>query len=350
MAAFDDWGEGTSGSEHNDPRLNHDQFRPVQPKTVTPEERSAQVGRVVDSVRSATPSERIAGTRFYSRAHRDAVRVGLGMNPGMQPYDSASRRPGRTPLRKATPEQQAAFKDPVRRQDAAQRGAGAIAALSPSSPAGMDWEHNPTAAYEAGRLPAEHIRSFREADEIMGVQAKAIGAQRTAKKSGEGVREANRAVDAAKSDYQVASAASRAHLEHTRGLRHAGGKAIIRAHEILSGEKTPEEVLPMGAKTGHFYRNINNPGDPGAATIDGRSHDIAIGKHMPWDTARGLGKSKARYEHFVGVYAEAGKELGMSPGATQATSWIQDKNAMMAKSSVGLRNLGRAAHGSRPDR
>ena len=39
-------------------------------------------------------------------------------------------------------------------------------------------------------------------------------------------------------------------------LHHAGNQAIIGAHQILSGEKTSEQVLPIEAKARHFYQAI----------------------------------------------------------------------------------------------
>jgi hypothetical protein len=98
----------------------------------------------------------------------------------------------------------------------------------------------------------------------------------------------------------------------------------------------------MAAKTGHFYRNIT--GDSDSATIDGRSHDIALGEHHTWDTERGL-SAKGRYQYFVDTHAEARDKLGMrSASAVQATSWIQDKNAMLDKSTPALRSLGRSGN------
>ena len=84
MAAFDDWGPDTTGGDHNNPALSHEQFKPVQVKNVTPEEHAGHVKNIVDSVKAATPAERRGGARFYERAHRDATRVGLGLNLGFR--------------------------------------------------------------------------------------------------------------------------------------------------------------------------------------------------------------------------------------------------------------------------
>ena len=218
--------------------------------------------KIANGYRASTPSERRAGARSYPRAGRDAVRVGLGMNPGKQPHVDASQRPGHTPLREATPEQQAAFNDPVQRDAARTRGAGAIAALSVGSPAGMDWENNPTAAHEIWSLTTAHVAKLQGAVDAACKRSKARDVLRAAKNSGVGVPEAQAAVDKAATAAKDASAKARASVLGTPGnrtftsLHHAGNQAIIRAHQILSGEKTPEQVLPIEVKTGHFYKAI----------------------------------------------------------------------------------------------
>ena len=217
---------------------------------------------IANGCRESTPSGKRAGARSYPRANRDAVRVGLGMNPGKQPCGDPFRRPGRTPLREATPEQWAAFNDPVQREAARTRGAGAIAALSPGSPAGMDRENNPTAAYEVWSLTTAHVVKLQGAVDAAAAGSRARGALRAAENTGVGVPEAQAAVDKAEAASKCASAKARASVLGTRGnwtftsLHHAGNQAIIRAYQILCGEKTPEQVLPMEGKAGHFYKAI----------------------------------------------------------------------------------------------
>ena len=195
------------------------------------------------------------------------------MNPGKQRYGDASRRPGHTSLRKATPEQRAAFNDPVQREAARTRGAGAIAALSPGSPAGMDWENNPTAAHEVGSLTMAQVAKLQGAVDAAGGGSKTRGALRAAKNRGVGVPEAQASVEA-EAACKGASAKARASVLGATGnrtltsLHHAGNQAIIRAHQILSGEKTPEQVLPMEVKTGHFYKAI--AGDTNSPVVNGR--------------------------------------------------------------------------------
>ena len=161
------------------------------------------------SYRESTPSDKRAGARSYGRARRDAVRVGLGMNPGKQPYEDVSRRPGHMSLRKASPEQRAAFSDPVQREAARMRGAGAIAALSANSPAGMDRENSPTAAHEVWSLTVAHVAKLQGAVDAADRGSKARRALRAAKNRGAGVPEAQAAVD-------KAEAASRDSSEKTR--------------------------------------------------------------------------------------------------------------------------------------
>lgn len=152
---------------------------------------------IANGYRESTPLEKRAAARSYARTGRDAVRVGLGMNPGKQPYEDVSRRPGHMPLRKATLEQRAAFNNPVQREAARMRGAGAIAALSAGSPAGMDWENNPTAAHEIWSLTTAHVAKLQGAVDAACKRSKARDVLRAAKNSGVGVPEAQAAVDKA---------------------------------------------------------------------------------------------------------------------------------------------------------
>lgn len=323
-------------------------FKPVDVNRLDSFTRGRHVQNIVESAGAANYHERQAGSRFYGLAHSDALKVGLGLDPGVMPYGKAAgpagqRREGG--VRRLPPEVRDHLKaNPGARDEAVRRGAGAIAALSPSSPAGMDWEHNARAAYEVQQLPDEAIGKFRAADEKLGDVSKAVGALRSAKKTGQGLPEATKALGDARDAYTPAADAARAHLAGTPALRRAGGKAIIKAHEILSGQTTPEEALPMDNKTGHFYENIRHPGNPGPATVDGRSHDIALGQHLPWDTNRGL-SAKGRYSYFVDAHQQARDVLHMrTANQVQATSWIHDKNAMLAKASPGEQRLGRSGN------
>lgn len=97
------------------------------------------------------------------------------------------------------------------------------------------------------------------------------------------------------------------------------GDAIRKASRIMAGE-SPETVLPMGAKTGHFYRCILDPNDPEPVCIDRHAHDIAVNERYG-SQDRGLSK-KPRYELIANVYREAAKQIGVIPQVLQATTWV----------------------------
>ncbi|SFI80808.1 hypothetical protein SAMN05216275_10543 [Streptosporangium canum] len=97
------------------------------------------------------------------------------------------------------------------------------------------------------------------------------------------------------------------------------GDAIRKAARIMSGE-SPELVLPMDSKTGHFYRCIADPTDADAICIDRHAHDVAVGERYG-SADRGLG-SKNRYALLAHVYREAAQRLGMLPQVVQAVTWV----------------------------
>jgi hypothetical protein len=253
-----------------------DTFKPIQPKQFSPADTEQHVQNVVGSVQSATPSERRGGTRWYAKAHRDARTLAAGANP---------RNPGRT--RRDAMKSFSAL--PHEEQESRTRQqAGAIARLSPSG-GGMNWERNVPAVHELNQM------SNKQVDQV---------------------RAGNRSSLAGKN------------------LRFASNRDIGSAHTLVTGENKPESVLPMELKTGHFYENIATGGKSGGSTVDARSHDIALGERHSWDTNRGL-QTKGRYAYLDNVHAEAGKRLGMTPAATQATSWVADKRKAV-ESGQGL--------------
>lgn len=95
--------------------------------------------------------------------------------------------------------------------------------------------------------------------------------------------------------------------------------ALTKVRKILAGTD-PAEVLPMGLKTGHFFRSIANPNDPEAVCIDRHAHDVAVGRTLG-NSDRGL-SSKGRYEALANVYRRAAAQLGILPSVLQATTWI----------------------------
>lgn len=272
MAIEKNWLPGTHGAyaqEDHAPKV--DNFKPIKPKDVTPAEREQHVQNVVGSVQSATPSERRAGAQWYSRAHRTAATLAAGANP---------LAPGRT---RRQAKQQFSQLPESEQRSRTEKSAGVLARLSPSG-GGMSWEKSVPAAHELGKMTDKQIGQ---------------------------VNRGNRSSLSGKN------------------LRFASNRDVVSAHAIHHGEAAPEDVLPMKLKTGHFYKNIAEPGKQHGATVDARSHDIALGERHSWDTNRGL-RSAGRYKHFEDVHAEAGKRLGMQPEAVQATSWLADKRKALS--------------------
>lgn len=97
------------------------------------------------------------------------------------------------------------------------------------------------------------------------------------------------------------------------------GVMLLKATRILAGED-PVNVLPMHAKTGHFFRCILDPTDPDAVCVDRHAHDVAVGRTYG-DDNRGLG-SKGRYAALVDVYRTAARRLDILPQHLQAIVWV----------------------------
>jgi hypothetical protein len=94
---------------------------------------------------------------------------------------------------------------------------------------------------------------------------------------------------------------------------------LAKVAKIMSGVD-PSEVLPMGAKTGNFYRCILDPTDPEPVCIDRHAHDVAVGRAYG-DDERGLG-SKGRYAVLSLAYRNAAAMLGEIPSVVQAVTWV----------------------------
>jgi hypothetical protein len=278
MAIESEWGSGTYGAESNAaPAKNAKPFKKLDPKSVTPEQHAQHVANIEASVNSATPEERRGGKGWYKSAHRQAARVGAGIDP------SASRNEQRKHWNEYYNST-----SPGQRGENTTRAAAAIARLSPSS-GGMNWERNVPAAYEVSQMSDE------DADKV-----------RSGKRS------------------PVAG----------KNLRFASSQDIVKAHQLAHGDKKPEEVLPMHLKTGSFFQNINKPMQSGPVTVDARSHDITTGTRNKWGTDLGLG-AKGRYDYFQGAHQEAARNLGMRPHQVQAISWVADKRRAVEQ-GVGI--------------
>lgn len=95
---------------------------------------------------------------------------------------------------------------------------------------------------------------------------------------------------------------------------------VRKVERIMLGED-PEDVLPMHAKTGHFFRCILDPTDPDPVVIDRHAHDIAVGVTYG-DRERGL-SSKKRYALLAHCYREAALRIGEVPSIVQAVTWVR---------------------------
>lgn len=94
---------------------------------------------------------------------------------------------------------------------------------------------------------------------------------------------------------------------------------LAKVAKIMAGV-APEDVLPMGMKTGNFYRCILDPNDAEAVCIDRHAHDIAVGSPQG-DADRGL-SAKGRYAVLSLAYRNAAAKLGITPSVLQATTWV----------------------------
>jgi hypothetical protein len=104
---------------------------------------------------------------------------------------------------------------------------------------------------------------------------------------------------------------------------HTGAQNRL-ATRIVEGED-PSQVLGR-VKTGNFYRNIVDPKDASAVTIDRHAHDIAVGQRYGEEN-RGLG-AVGRYGLFADAYHSAtqhinrGRDSGLVlPHQVQAVTW-----------------------------
>jgi hypothetical protein len=95
---------------------------------------------------------------------------------------------------------------------------------------------------------------------------------------------------------------------------------LDKVRRILDGE-SPENVLPMHLKTGHFYRCIADPTDRDAVVIDRHAHDIAVGRRYSDRENRGLSNAN-RYNALADAYRHAARFVGESPMIVQATVWV----------------------------
>ncbi len=276
-------------------------------KSLDQQEHANRVNRIVSTYMSSTPQQRHAGTTWYGKAHRAAVTVAKGEDPGVGYYTKAMKR--------------GVYRPPGLSDEKVDRAAGAIARLSPSMPAGMDWEHNAQAAYETGKLSDEQVSDINKDS-------------------------------------------SKRYVPGTTSLKHAAGAAIVHAHAILTGKVSAEEdlntkpgahgPLPDRQKIGTFYHNIKAAGHSNEATVDARSAGITAGKRLGFhDVAPQVGSLRGeRYMDYERAHqdatevinqhlAQVGKTANLTPPRVQATTWLADKEDLDSK--MGNANGGRAS-------
>ena len=265
-------------------------FSPVDPRDPKV---FARVRRNVSAVAKDAPKETVEqGTTWYPRAHDIAATVGRA-NLG----DT-------------------------------RRGAGIVAALSPS----MSWDNNIGAAHQLAGLHPAHVEQMAHANEAQKSYAQLIAGHERAAAKKQGVEGSNAKVKGAAPAhlYELHEMARQEHMGTRSMLKGTpldkqSTDNIVKAHRIRMGE-APESVLPMTAKTGHFFRNVVDPSDKEPVTVDTHAHDLGFGTKLPFKTERGL-SSVGRYNAFAGAYQQASSRLGHeTAGTTQAITWSHWRN------------------------
>jgi len=96
---------------------------------------------------------------------------------------------------------------------------------------------------------------------------------------------------------------------------HAMGASVRKVEAILNGAD-PESVLPMSAKTGHFYRNMVDPTDTDAVTVDCWAYRVAT------DDWSAPGPKNAKdYSEVATAYRVVASELNEITNRVQAGTW-----------------------------
>lgn len=110
------------------------------------------------------------------------------------------------------------------------------------------------------------------------------------------------------------------------------GTALNKVRAILAGT-APEDVLPMQAKTGNFYRNIVDPTDASAVTVDRHAHDIAVGE-VYGSRDRGLSNPN-RYGIIRDAYLAAARILNECASTVQAVTWTVQIDRLAGQGNRG---------------
>jgi hypothetical protein len=335
MPIESDWGSESQGAEAQ---------KPAQPgasyafqgygKNLNKPQFEQHVKNVMASTQAAGPVEQQRGKNFYPMAHELAKSVGRGVDPSGALEHGTPGHVSRDYFTGNTSALKEEIHDPTNtlQESRLKRGAGAISALSPAMPYEQRGKDDKVTSYN----------NAQAAHELHGV--------------GEGemteIQRGNRA--------PLTGNPARANLNRQSGAN------ISKAHDILNGYRDPDTAfstrtkaarlktptVPGGeptVKTGAFYGNIVNPTGSQRATVDGRSHDIAVGEELAWKTNRGLG-AQGRYDYLEQVHQEAAKRMGMRPHEVQAISWLADKKAMTTGQTDKQNAIGMGAkrHSQKP--
>jgi hypothetical protein len=105
-------------------------------------------------------------------------------------------------------------------------------------------------------------------------------------------------------------------VDAMNGNVHGAMGASLRKVEAILNGADPESVLPMTAKTGHFYRNMVDPTDTDAVTVDCWAYRVAT---RDW-SAPGP-KSARDYSEVAAAYRVVASELGIITNHVQAGTW-----------------------------
>jgi hypothetical protein len=313
--------------------LNADQF-------------AQHVQNVVEPVKAASASERRSGARWYGRAHRDAVHSGQDIAPGVKlqhpsgngQLSSPAGVIARSQARAANPgtDMVDVIRD-KRNSPETHRAAAEIAATSPASPSGMDWEKNSQAAFEAARITPQHYEALKTNLGHVHDSQVASGALKKAQNRGEPTAKLEGNLRAAKTAGEESGTTARAPLKG-KSMAFAGNPAIASAYEIHNQIKTPEQGLsPL--KTGHFGAAIKDPKGSGAAGVTVDEHMLnIIGGRVPWHSGNTPTQERDTpkvntpkgYDYNAHVISAAADKLGMPAASAQATAWVHEKNSKSA--------------------
>lgn len=111
--------------------------------------------------------------------------------------------------------------------------------------------------------------------------------------------------------------------------------ACDKASKILAGI-SPEDVLPMHRKTGHFFQCIAHwDTDEWTVVVDRHAHDVAYGRPLGGED-RGL-STTSRYNKIADAYRRVARRRGVQPMVVQAVCWVVWTELVAGTSTRGKR-------------